>query len=296
MDLLAYWRFDNYKRDLDVGAGFHFNSSQTRLHTAINLGESLWLFTRVVVAGINQYRLLARLVVSAKTINAPGYKYGPYRVWGRLDESAYFKVRQDSQDDIFELLRHLDFDGTSLAGRGRSELAHACQTIRSIKPSASKLLSAKASTLPPELRAKRVLDEEKLEKTIYASSPDQLQLLLNEEGLGYAVETKTEIRKNFERNRELVRNLYERYGGRCQVTGHDSPILYGVPTAEAHHIVYRSRGGEDALENMLLLCPNVHRAVHQSDAKFDYSNLAFIFPNGRVEPLVINQHLEKRAA
>jgi len=39
MDLLAYWRLDNYPRDLDEGAGFNCNSRQPRLHSAI--GESL---------------------------------------------------------------------------------------------------------------------------------------------------------------------------------------------------------------------------------------------------------------
>ena len=34
MDLLAHWRFDNYQRDLEAGAGIHFNSNQSRLHTA----------------------------------------------------------------------------------------------------------------------------------------------------------------------------------------------------------------------------------------------------------------------
>ena len=80
MDLLAYWRYDNYLRDLDEGAGFNFNSNQSRLHTAIHIGERLWLFTRVVNTGRSEYRLLARLNVVAKTINAPDYKYGPYRL------------------------------------------------------------------------------------------------------------------------------------------------------------------------------------------------------------------------
>ena len=35
-DLLAYWRYDNYKRDLEEGAGFNFNSRQPRLHSAIS--------------------------------------------------------------------------------------------------------------------------------------------------------------------------------------------------------------------------------------------------------------------
>lgn len=296
MDLLAYWRYDNYLRDLDEGAGFHFNSKQSRLHTAINSGESVWLFTRIVTGGMSQYRLLARLVVCAKTINAPGYQYGPYRVWGNVELSSYFKVTHDSRDDIFELLRLLEFDGTSLAGKDRTTIAHACQTIRALPQSASGLLVAKAETLQLETRARMVVDEEKLEKTLHTADEHQLQLLLRDEGAGYADEAKMRISGSYERNRQLVSQLYALYGGRCQVTGHDSPLLYGVPTAEAHHIVYRSRGGEDCLDNLVLVSPNLHRAIHGSDAKFDNSNLSFIFPNGRVEPLILNQHLAKRVA
>jgi 5-methylcytosine-specific restriction protein A len=296
MDLLAYWRFDNYRRDLDGGAGFHFNSNQPRLHTAICPGESLWLFTRIVCDGLNQYRLLARLVVSAKTINAPGYKYGAYRAWGNLLYSYYFKVRPDATDDIFELLRVLEFEGSGLENKNRSSLAQACQTIREIKPSASALLAARAEQLAPEPRAKAVPNEETLEAVLVAEERAQLQLLLKEEGSGYTAEAKTKITKSHERNRQLASELNRIYSGRCQVTGHDSPVVYGVPTAEAHHIDYRSRGGEDSLENLVLVCPNVHRAIHAGDAKFDYGKLSFLFGNGRVEPLVINRHLKTRVA
>jgi len=296
MDLLAYWRFDNYKRDLDEGAGFHFNSNQSRLHSAIGLGESLWLFTRVPIGAENQYRLLARLVVSAKTINAPDYKYGAYRVWGDLAHSDYYSVREDSQDDVFDLIRELELEGTGLGDSSRTSLAQACQTIRAIKPSASVLLSAKAQQLPIETRARFIPEEESLERTLSEGSDGALGALLEKQGAGYGDAARANLRHTRERNRELVVELNELYGGRCQVTGHDSPILYGVPTAEAHHIVYRSRGGDDTLGNLVLLSPNVHRAVHAASAQFDYSKLAFVFPNNRVEPLVMNRHLEKRAA
>lgn len=296
MDLLAYWRFDNYCRDLDSGAGFHFNSNQSRLHTAISPGESLWLFTRVFSGNSNQYRLLARLVVSAKTINAPGYKYGAYRVWGNLSSSCYYKACSDSRDDIFDLLRLLEFEGPSLENKTRSSLAQACQTIRELKASAAVLLAAKTDSLQPEPRAATVPNEDKLESALNADEPSQLQLLLRDEGGGYGYDAKTRIGKSYERNRQLVSELHRIYKGRCQVTGHDSPLVYGVPTAEAHHIVYRSRGGEDSLENLVLVSPNVHRAIHAADAKFDYRNLAFVFANGRLEPLAINEHLKSRTA
>ena len=76
MDLLAYWRWDNYVRDLDEGAGFHFNSQQRRLHSAVDLGERLWLVTGKPAEGRTQYLLIACLEVGAKTENPPDYKYG----------------------------------------------------------------------------------------------------------------------------------------------------------------------------------------------------------------------------
>lgn len=294
MDLLAYWRYDNYCRDLDEGAGFHFNSNQSRLHTAIHPGERLWLFTRVVNAGQSEYRFLARLNITAKTINAPRYKYGPYRVWGDTSSSRYFKVTKNLKDDAFELLRVLDFAGASLCDKDRTSLAQACQTIRGLQPAATKLLESFAESLQDEPRAKAIPDEEKLEQAIYQNQPSQLNLILESPAIAYAESHKNKLRQSYERNRQLVQELYDLYSGRCQVTGHDSPLLYGVPTAEAHHIVYRSRGGSDAVENMVLLSPNLHRAIHTAEAHFDYNTLSFSFSNGRVEPLILNKHLQRR--
>lgn len=35
MPLLYYWRGDNYRRDLDLGAGYHLNQGTPRLHEAL---------------------------------------------------------------------------------------------------------------------------------------------------------------------------------------------------------------------------------------------------------------------
>ncbi len=294
MDLLAYWRYDNYLRDLDTGAGFHFNSNQSRLHTSIHKGERLWLFTRVVNADQNEYRLLARLNVTAKTINAPSYKYGAYRAWGDTSNSRYFKVTDDSKQDVFELLRLIELEGASLKLKNRTSLAQACQTIRAVQPLGSKLLESFSEQLEDEPRAKAVPDEEKLERALYSIGSTQLDWILESSQIPYIESHKQRLRQSQERNRQLVQGLYKLYDGRCQVTGHDSPLLYGVPTAEAHHIVYRARGGEDVLENLVLLSPNLHRAIHAAEGHFDYNTLSFIFSNGRVEPLVLNKHLSKR--
>jgi 5-methylcytosine-specific restriction endonuclease McrA len=295
MDLLAYWRIDNYRRDLDAGAGFHFNSRQPRLHTAINIGESLWLFTRLAgKSGLSEYRILARLVIRSKTINAPGYPYGSYRVWGDRALSQYYQATVTPGHDAYELFRLLPMDSGTLRDCTRATMAQAAQTIRALKPEASKLLSSFAAQLPPEPRALAVADEVALERAL-TIEPSQLPLILEDMSLAYSIPRKAELLRSSPRNRQLVANLHGLYAGRCQLCGFDSPTVYAVDSAESHHIWYRSRGGPDAMENLALLCPNHHTVVHATDATFDYLKLHFIFPNGRVEPLCINRHLKPRA-
>jgi 5-methylcytosine-specific restriction endonuclease McrA len=294
MDLLAYWRIDNYRRDIEGGAGFHFNSRQPRLHTAIEIGETLWLFTRLAgKSGLSEYRLLARLVVRSKTINAPGYRYGSYRVWGDRAQSQYYQATLAPEHDVYELFRLLAMDSGSLKDCTRATMAQAVQTIRGLKPEGSKLLASFAAQLPQERRALAVADEVALEKAL-AREPSQLPLILEDKSLAYSVATKAELLRSAPRNRQLVDELNRLYGGRCQLCGFDSPTVYAVDSAESHHIWYRSRGGPDTAENLALLCPNHHTVVHATDATFDYAKLHFVFPNGRVEPLCLNRHLKRR--
>jgi hypothetical protein len=74
MPLLYFWRGDNYERDLDFGVGYHLNQANPLLH-AIDRGDSLWAFTR---RGDGAYVLAAELVVAAKTLNPPNYRYGRF--------------------------------------------------------------------------------------------------------------------------------------------------------------------------------------------------------------------------
>ena len=43
----------------------------------------------------------------------------------------------------------------------------------------------------------------------------------------------------------------------------------------------------------MLLCPTHHAVVHKAYAPFDHGQLAFLFPNGRTEPLYLNRHLRQ---
>ena len=80
----------NYQRDLDLGAGYHLNQDTPVMH-AVETGDSLWAFTRT---SDGRYVLAAELVVQAKTMNRPDFRYGKYRVWGISTGPATFGSKE----------------------------------------------------------------------------------------------------------------------------------------------------------------------------------------------------------
>src|SRR5690348_7877301 len=149
MALLYYWRGDNYRRDLDYGAGYHLNQANPLLHQ-IALGDSVWAFTR---RPDGVYVLAAELVVRAKTINPPGFRYGRYRVWGDLSRSRYFRV--DDQPTVDQIIRALSVRADA-AVLGRAFQGHAA--VRPLIVADHQILVAAAQQLPLEPRA-RILPE-----------------------------------------------------------------------------------------------------------------------------------------
>ena len=87
-----------------------------------------------------------------------------------------------------------------------------------------------------------------------------------------------------------MRELQKLYGGRCQLTGWNPVEEYGKTLCEAHHVHWLGRGGDDSLSNLVLLAPNIHRAIHRLDVQFDYVEQAFCFED-HLKPLVLQEHV-----
>jgi hypothetical protein len=96
----------------------------------------------------------------------------------------------------------------------------------------------------------------------------------------------------YRRNPALADTLKSYYRYRCQVCGNDFEPRYGESLAESHHVQYLSRGGLDVSGNIIVLCPNHHRIIHATDARFNRRELAYEFPNGLRERLLMSEHLE----
>ena len=75
----------------------------------------------------------------------------------------------------------------------------------------------------------------------------------------------------------------------------DPRSRYGRRLCHGHNVQWLSRGGDDALENMMLVCANHHAAMHRDNAPFDYATLVFRFSNGLEEQLRLNKHLSRAA-
>jgi hypothetical protein len=280
MPLLYYWRGDNYRHDLDFGVGYHLNQKNPLLH-AVDRGDSLWAFTRRIDGA---YVVAAELVVSAKTLNPRGYRYGPFRLWGDLTRSRYLSVA--GQPDITMLIRSLSIKaGGDVLGRAFQGNA----AVRQLAEPDHRVLAAYTLGLPLEPRA-RLIPEERLEALLLAGDEQAVARLLRDEPSGLAENRRRYLSTDApRRDREHVVKLREMYDGACQICRWAPRASYSADICEAHHVRWLSRGGIDELSNLVLLCPNHHRAVHRCDAPFDFGRVGFVFPQ-MVEALSEQRH------
>lgn len=281
MNLLYYWRPDNYLRDLDMGAGFHLNQSNPLLHR-INIGESLWAFTRNKEG---RYILAAELVIKAKTNNPPSFRYGQYRVWGDIHQSRYFLT--DGQPGVEQIIRALS-PKTNATHLGQSFQGNAA--VRILTDDDHRILQSIANYLPLEPRA-RILPEERLEAILLLGNAKEIEYFVREERPGIAESRSAYLYSQAPlRNQRLVEQLQDIYNGQCQICKWHPKRIYFHQLCQAHHIQWLSRGGDDELQNMVLVCPNHHAAIHRVDAPLDYEYLEFDFTSHR-EKIVLNSHL-----
>lgn len=66
-------------------------------------------------------------------------------------------------------------------------------------------------------------------------------------------------------NDALRRATYERDRGRCRVCRRPVRLYTAdlLSLAHRHHVIYRSAGGPDTLENSIILCSTCHDAEHR---------------------------------
>jgi hypothetical protein len=87
---------------------------------------------------------------------------------------------------------------------------------------------------------------------------------------------------------DALKTLYQH---KCQVCTHDFAPRYGVAHADNRFIESPSSGGSLESKNRLVVCPNHNAIISATRARFDNLSLAFEYPNGLIERLLLRDHL-----
>ena len=81
------------------------------------------------------------------------------------------------------------------------------------------------------------------------------------------------------------------YDYHCQMTGEKVGDEYNALVVEAHHIIPFTESMNNDTSNIIILSPSYHRIIHKAKPVFDRPSLSFHFPNGLVEKVKIDKHL-----
>lgn len=92
-------------------------------------------------------------------------------------------------------------------------------------------------------------------------------------------------------NKKIGDNLKLLYGYRCQICGKVIGEECGSHIVEAHHIDYFVSSLNNNASNQLIVCPNHHSIIHDTNPTFDRRRLLYKYQNGYEQRLVLNEHL-----
>lgn len=92
----------------------------------------------------------------------------------------------------------------------------------------------------------------------------RLQELIDNQAHSEIVSRVMRIRQ---RNNQLVRNLKNLYGGRCQITGEQFTFIKkdGRWYSEVHHLIPLGENGSDSYANAIVVSPLIHRMLHYAE-------------------------------
>ena len=132
------------------------------------------------------------------------------------------------------------------------------------------------------------VDEEVFENNAGLILKDSFADLTDDEA---AVRLKLGILRIRDYDRSIGDRLKAYYGYRCQICGDNFGEPHEAKIVEAHHIGPFTRSLNNNYDNQIIICPNHHRIIHVVKPRFDRPRTRFIYANGFIEPVVLNDHL-----
>jgi hypothetical protein len=144
MAILIYWKYENYADDTAQGFPYAFNSKQSRLHTATELGEDVFVVSGVRRESGLEIYLVGHLIISGKTHNPSEYKYGRYGVIADEASSRYFSIDHEALTPVLLRLTSIRQFGEDYIDK----YAQSFQTLRKLNEHDLDTLKKFANSLP----------------------------------------------------------------------------------------------------------------------------------------------------
>lgn len=97
------------------------------------------------------------------------------------------------------------------------------------------------------------------------------------QNLNEKVKNRNVLIKQFVRNEYIREFAKTRANGFCELCDNPAPFKdsFGVPFLETHHVIFLSKGGQDNINNVVALCPNCHRKIHNLSLETDVEILLY---------------------
>jgi hypothetical protein len=144
MAILIYWKYENYVGDTARGFPYAFNSKQSRLHEATEIGEDVFVVSGIRRESGLEIYLVGYLIISDKKLNPPDCKYGRFRIVADQSKSRYFSIDDEALTPVlFRLTSIRQFDDDKI-----DKYAQSLQTLRKLNDQDSDVLKEFAKSLP----------------------------------------------------------------------------------------------------------------------------------------------------
>lgn len=92
-------------------------------------------------------------------------------------------------------------------------------------------------------------------------------------------------------NQKIGDNLKLLYDYRCQICGRLIGEEFGSHIVETHHIDYFVNSLNNDASNQMIVCPNHHSIIHDTNPVFDRKRVMYLYPNGTEQMFMLNMHL-----
>jgi 5-methylcytosine-specific restriction protein A len=93
-------------------------------------------------------------------------------------------------------------------------------------------------------------------------------------------------------DRSIGEDLKTLYDFRCQICGENFGKPYDQKIVEVHHVIQFVLSMNNDYDNLMVICPNHHTAIHKADPIFDRESLTLSYPNGYHEVLKLDRHFK----